>query len=204
MANLDLVQRHLFASAALAGLLLGGIAGLFFPIRAAPPIKAGAEDWAMPTLAETSRFSEKAFIDLRSARYWKSVAGPGQRSAATVDWKLTAIITRPRLLASVSSARAKPSSMLVPVGAELPDGSTLLRMTRDAVWFEKDGCIRERRLFRAVTAENNACINGAEPGQAGAPPPPAPANAPGRPGNAAGDPRPVAPSASSASGSASP
>ena len=172
MPSLDLLRRHLMATAAAVGLLLGAVIGLFLPIRAASPPKSSTEAWVLPAISDTKRFREDAYTALRGARFWKTVAGPGQQGALKIDWTLTGIITRPRLMAAVDRPGAvrgeKPGentpSALVAVGAELPDGSTLVRLSRDAVWFEKDGCLRERRLYRPVTAENNACIGGAEPG----------------------------------------
>lgn len=185
MASLDLIRRHLFAAAAVAGLVLGGVVGLFVPIRAASPPKAGSESWTQPTIADTKRFHEDAYQGLRTARFWKTVAGPGDRRAPKVEWTLSAIITRPQAMAAINQPGAKQPSSLVPVGDELPDGSTLVRLTRDAVWFEKDGCLRERRLFRAVTAENNACLGDAPPESTD----PAPASAPRTASPAASSPR---------------
>ena len=167
MPSLDLLRRHLLATAAVAGLLLGGVIGLFLPIRAASPPKKNTEAWALPAIGDTKRFREDAYAALRAARFWKTVAAPGQEGALKVEWTLTGIITRPRPMAAVDRTGAvrgekpgdgTPSSTLVAVGAEFPDGSTLVRVTRDAIWFEKDGCLRERRLYRPVTRENNACI----------------------------------------------
>ncbi len=164
MASLDLIRRHLIPTTIALGLLLGGIAGLFFPIRAASPPKSGTQAWVLPTVAETNRFREADYEALRAARFWKTVAMPGQRGSLQVSWTLVAIITRPQPMAAVSQPGGKQPSSLVEVGAQLPDGSTLLRLTRDAVWFEKDGCLRERRLFRPVTAENNVCLGEATNG----------------------------------------
>ncbi len=157
MASLELLRRHQFATAAAIGLLLGGVAGLFFPIRAASPPKSDAQAWVLPAVAETKRFHQEAYESLRAARFWKTVETPGQRGSPKVEWTLVAIISKPLAMAAVSQPGVKQPSSLVMVGAELPDGATLLRLTRDAVWFEKDGCIRERRLYRRVTAENNVC-----------------------------------------------
>lgn len=203
MASLDLLRRHPFPTAVALGLLLGGIVGLFFPIRAAAPPKAGSEAWALPTLADTKRFREDDYGSLRAARFWKTVAMPGQQSKPKVEWTLAAIITRPQPMAAISQPGAKQPSALVAMGAELPDGSTLLRMTRDAVWFEKDGCVRERRLFRAVTAENNACLGGASGGTPGPDQPETPnSNAPAaispRSGTGPARPTPAVPRAAGA------
>jgi hypothetical protein len=209
MASLDLVRRHPFATAAGAGLLLGGIVGLFFPIRAAAPPKAGNETWTLPTIADTKRFREDAYTSLRTARFWKTVEAPGQR-APKMEWTLAAIITRPRPMAAVSQPGATKPSMLVAVGAELPDGSTLLRMSRDSVWFEKDGCVRERRLFRAVTAENNACLGEPKPGTTDGPAatsatePPATASDPPKTGSIPARSTPSARPAPQAAGSTTP
>ena len=184
MASVDLTGRHLFAAAALLGLLVGGVAGLFFPIRAATPPKSSRDTWSLPTALEARRYRDDAFATLRAARIWSDVATTGQRGAPAVTWTLSAIITRPSQMAAVSGKGAQKQA-LVAVGGALPDGSTLVRMSRDAVWFEKDGCLRERRLYRAVTAENDACIGESKTEQ-----PPAPAanqntTAPARPRPAA-------------------
>ncbi len=151
-------------------MLAGGIIGLFLPIRAASPPKSSSEAWTLPAIGDTKRFRDEAYNSLRAARFWNTVAGPGQQGAPKVEWTLTAIITRPRPMAAIGrpggaasgNAGDKPGSSmpsnLIAVGGDLPDGSTLVRLTRDAVFFEKDGCLRERRLYRAVTAQNNACI----------------------------------------------
>lgn len=164
MPSLDLLRRHLLLTAIAIGLLLGGIAGLFFPIRAASPPRSGAQAWFLPAVAETKRFHQEAYESLRAARFWKTVETPGQRGSPKVQWTLVAIITKPLAMAAVSQPGVKQPSSLVMVGAELPDGATLLRLTRDAVWFEKDGCVRERRLFRPVTTENNVCLGEAGDG----------------------------------------
>ena len=209
MASLELLRRHLFPTAIASGLVLGGIAGLFFPIRAASPPKAGSQPWTLPTVSETKRYHEDAYESLRAARFWKTVATPGQRSPK-VEWTLAAIITRPRPMAAISQPGVKQPSSLVAVGAELPDGATLLRMTRDAVWFEKDGCVRERRLFRPVTAENNVCLGEATPSTPGTANPAVPSSAaPGSSGPAAVSPRAAdparpTPAASRAAGAATP
>lgn len=183
MASLDLLQRHLFPSTVVLGVLLGGVVGLFVPIRAASPPKAANQAWSLPTVADSKRFHDDDYQALRSARFWKTVAVPGQRGAPKVEWTLAAIITRPRPMAAITQPGAKQPSVMVAVGAALPDGATLLRLTRDAVWFEKDGCVRERRLFRAVTAENNACLGEASP--AATDPTPASTPGPGTPRSAA-------------------
>lgn len=211
MASLDLLRRHLYPTVIALGLLVGGIVGLFFPIRAASPPKANSDTWALPTVTETKRYHEDAYASLRAARFWKTVAMPGQRNDPKVEWTLAAIITKPQPMAAISQAGAKQPSSLVAVGAQFPDGATLLRLTRDAVWFEKDGCVRERRLFRAVTAENNACLGettpvtsgpakpgSAKPGAAGSSAPAAISPTAPRFGADPAQPTPVAPRAAGA------
>ena len=163
MPGLDLLQRHLFASAAVVGLLSGGVVGLFLPIRAASPPKSVSAPWILPTIADTKRFRQDAYLSLRAARFWKTVAAPGERNAPRLDWSLAAIVTRPRPMAAVMQPGATQVSTLVAIGGQLPDGSTLVRVTRDVVWFEKDGCVRVRKLFRPVTAENNVCLGETAP-----------------------------------------
>ena len=170
MASLDLLRRHLFATAIGVGLLVGCVIGLFLPIRAASPPKASNETWSLPTVNETKRFRQEDYLALRAGRFWKTVESTGQRGTPKLEWTLAAIITRPQPMAAITQSggrpqanqSADPASNLVAVGRELPDGSKLVRMTPDAVWFEKDGCLRERRLYRAVTAENNACLGEAK------------------------------------------
>lgn len=170
MASLDLLRRHLFATAIGVGLLAGCVIGLFLPIRAASPPKASNETWSLPTVNDTKRYRQEDYLALRAGRFWKTVESPGQRGAPKLEWTLVAIITRPQPMAAIDQSgqrpqanqSAVPASNLVAVGGELPDGSRLVRLTREAIWFEKDGCLRERRLYRAVTAENNACLGEAK------------------------------------------
>lgn len=185
MALPELVRRRALAVAALAGVLVGAVAGLFLPIRAAAPPKSDEAPWTLPSALETRRFRIDQFQTVRSARYWGDLQQLGQRAAPAAQWTLAAIVTQPRLRVAVSESDKGKKSVWVGIGEALPDGATLVAANRDSIWFEKDGCRRLRKLYQKPTAESDACI--------GAPAKPALAPSSGKPAVVPAKPSPAAP-----------
>jgi hypothetical protein len=174
MAFADVLRRHRFVLVGVAGSILGALVGLFLPIRAADPPKAEEASWALP-----------------NARFWGELAMPGRPAAnQTSAWNLQAIVTRPLVQVAVSVG-GKPAQTWVRLGGALPDGSTLVAVNRDRIWFEKDGCKRVRSLYQDKTKPDPVGCIGAPagdnvdvPAAPSAPPqraPVAPASGTGRP-----------------------
>jgi hypothetical protein len=184
MAFADLLRRRRFVVVAIAGSLVGAVVGLFLPIRAADPPKSEEATWSLPNAQALKRFRDEHFQAVRRASFWGELAMPGRRAANQPSvWSLHAILTRPIVQVAVSTT-GKPGQSWVRVGGALPDGATLLAVTRDRVWFDKDGCRRVRSLYQDKTKPDaDACI-GAPTGDAAmaSRPPPAssapPATAP--------------------------
>lgn len=189
MRLVERARAHPWLAAAGAGVLVGVVVGLFLPIRAALPPKAGEAAWLLPTPAVVKRFDENQYQSVRSARYWgelKAAGGRGQPQASS--WSLSAIVTRPAVRIAITAPGKQVVSWVTP-GGKLPDGAIFVAANRDTVWFEKDGCKRARTLYKKPTAESDACIGAqaapasASPGRpapAAAPPAPSPAAPPAR------------------------
>ena len=174
MRLLDALGRRPFAAAAVAGVALGALVGLFLPIRAAQPPKSQDDGWNLPPAKTLQRHDPAAHNALRAAPFWGATESePGAQTAA---WSLGGIVTRPVLRAAVI-VTGKSGLVWVRLGEALPDGSTLVAANRDTVWYEKDGCRRARTLYRKPSAESGACIGApgkpaaSTPGKAAVPPP---------------------------------
>ena len=152
MRLVDLVGRHLFLSAAALGTAVGIGIGLFLPIQAAKPPKAEALEWKPPAASEVRRYREEDYTALSGARFL-GAATPTVRRAGAGSWTLSAILTRPRVLAAVS---INPTSApkWVRVGGLLPDGARLVAIRNDSVTYELGGCRRTRELFQSTAAKN--------------------------------------------------
>lgn len=172
----DRLRRRKLALALLAGVLVGTVAGLFLPIRAAQPPKPDAGNWSLPNAQALSRVRDDEFRRLRNARFWGELATPGRRSQQVQSsWTLHGIVTRPYVQVAVSQA-GKPAQTWVRLGGTLPDGATLVQASRDSVVYDKDGCMRRRALYRINPAEADPAVRGcadAVGSEPAAPPPPA-------------------------------
>ncbi|RZA22306.1 MAG: hypothetical protein EOP93_00435 [Lysobacteraceae bacterium] len=176
MALHDLMRRRMLVAAALAGVVVGVVVGLFLPIRAAAPPKSDESSWSLPSAQEAKRFRNDQFQSVRSARFWGEIKQTGARGPQAVAWSLSAIVTHPMVSIAVT-VPGKPAVSWIQPGSVLPDGATFVAANRDTVWYEKDGCRRARKLYTKPTVESEACI-GAKDEPAATPagsPAPAPA-----------------------------
>lgn len=189
MALADLPRRHRFVAVVIAGSVVGAVIGLFLPIRAADPPKADEAAWSLPNAQALKRFRDEQYQIVRRARFWGELAMPGQRAASQPSvWSLHAIVTRPFVQIAVST-NSKPGQTWVRVGGALPDGSTLVAVTRDRVWSEKDDCRRVRALYQDNTkTDADACIGAPTGDDAMASPRPPVSSAPRAPAPTAGKP----------------
>lgn len=189
MAFADLLRRRRLMVVAIAGSVVGAVVGLFLPIRAADPPKAEEAAWSLPNAQALKRYRDEHFQTVRRARFWGELAMPGRRAANQPSvWSLHAIVTRPIVQVAVSTT-GKPGQTWVRMGGALPDGSTLVAVNRDRVWFEKDECRRVRALYPDTTKPDvDACIGAPTGDDAMASPKPPASSAPPAPASAAGKP----------------
>ena len=189
MASADLLRPRRFLVDAIAGGVVGALIGLFLPIRAADPPKAEEATWSLPNALALERYRDEQFRAVDKARFWGELAVPGQRNVNQPSvWNLHAIVTRPIVQVAVSTT-GKPGQTWVRVGGALPDGSTLVAVNRDRVWFEKDDCRRARALYKdSRKTDADACIGAPRGDNAMASPKPPAASAPPAPAPAAGKP----------------
>ncbi|MDE2407747.1 MAG: hypothetical protein KGL91_07785 [Xanthomonadaceae bacterium] len=200
MTLVELLQRRPMRAAVLAGVTLGTVIGLFLPIRAADPPKADEASWSLPNAQALKRFSDNTFQAVRAARFWGDLQMPGQRGneKKPASWTLTGIVTRPQVQVSISvpGKQGGPEQLWLRVGEKLPDEAVLTAVTRDRIWFTKDGCKRVRSLYQnTVHPDPEGCLD-ADGKPVPAPPaatpsvpaPPAPA-APAKPAAASPSPR---------------
>lgn len=163
MVLVEWVQRRRLLAAALAGAVMGAVVGLFLPIRAADPPKADEANWSLPNAQALKRFSDNSFQSVRAAKFWGELLMPGQRGneKKVASWTLTGIVTRPLLQVSVTEQgkQGKPEQTWVRVGGKLPDGAVLDSISRDRVWFIKDGCKQVRSLYQSpLHPDPEGCI----------------------------------------------
>ncbi|HSD17991.1 MAG TPA: hypothetical protein VLC71_12130 [Thermomonas sp.] len=189
MALADVLHRHRFVVAAIAGSVIGAVIGLFLPIRAADPPQAEEASWSLPNAVALKRYRVEQFQAVRRARFWGELAMPGRRAANQPSvWSLHAIVTHPIVQVAVGTT-GKPGQTWVRVGGALPDGATLVAVSRDRVWFEKEGCRRVRPLYMDTTKPDaEACIGAPAGDDAMASPKPPASSAPPAPATAAGKP----------------
>lgn len=189
MALVDLLRRRRFLVVAIAGGVVGAVIGLFLPIRAADPPKAEEAAWSLPSALALKRFRDEPYQTVRRARFWGELAMPGRRAANQPSvWSLHAILTRPVVQVAIST-NGKPGQTWVRLGSPLPDGATLVAVTRDRIWFEKDGCRRVRALYQDKTKPDaDACIGAPTGDDAMASSKPPPTSAPPAPAPAGGKP----------------
>lgn len=161
MALADVLRSRRLLAGMLVGAVAGVVVGLFLPIRAAAPPKSDEASWSLPDAQKTKRFRNDQFMAVRGAGFWGEIRGPGDRGSKPASWTLSGIVTRPQLRIAVSVPGKNEQTTWVAIGGELPDGSTLVAANRDAVWYEKDGCRRARKLYVKPTAETEACIGAA-------------------------------------------
>ena len=158
MPLLETLRRHPVWSGVAAGLVIGGLVGLFLPIRAPSPAVTKDASWQLPTLASARPYTDSAAQSVRGASFWGADAGAAERRARPADtWQLRAILTRPSARIAITQV-GKESTLWVPLRGRLPDGSVLVAVDRDAAYIERDGCRSARKLYPiAGDAQNDPC-----------------------------------------------
>lgn len=185
----DIVRQHLMPVAAASGAAIGVAIGLFLPIHAAPPLRGEALQWNLPSSQAIRRFETTQYQSLIAAGFWNTQTPARGGANAAKGWTLKAIMTSPIAQVAVGIP-GKNTQAWVRVGGSLPDGSVLASVSRDAIWYELDGCRRMKRLYantgkQAASAKEgaeDACIGQSSHGPAARPPRPASSAGPGQPG----------------------
>ena len=146
----ETVTRHPLLMALMAGLLLGGVLGAAWPVPAATAPADAEAVFALPDPANLRRFDEARFQAVRGAAIWGAVGDGAPGSEATrPTWRLAGIILRPDPAALVAAAN-DPKVTQVKIGAALPGGERLERVTRGGIEFQRDGCRMHRDLYATV------------------------------------------------------
>lgn len=146
MRVLETLRRKPLWSGALAGVLVGAVAGLWRPIQASAPDAAELAAWRDYPPAVATRFDEAQFAKVRDAGLWSAERGAGP---AAVQWRLAGIIVDPAPAALVYGDD-KGRALRVQVGDTLPDGGKVRAFTGRSVRFERGGCEYDRALYSAI------------------------------------------------------
>lgn len=142
----DRLRRNPLLAAALAGALVGVLAGLWRPIRASAPDASDLAAWREYPPSVAARFDEAQFARVRDARMWSAQRGPGP---AAVQWRLAGIIVDPVPVALVYG-EDKGRALRLQAGDALPDGGEVREVTTRSVRFARGGCEYERALYSAT------------------------------------------------------
>ena len=145
-----------------AAIAVGGIAGLLMGALVPPPDAGdwtpGESAWALPAPSSLQRADEATFAKVRAAPFWGAASTlNGSGVQRRPGWRLIGIITDPVPLALVT-ADGQQDAVHVPVGGDLPDGGTVVRITFRGLSFERDGCTYARELYAPLDpAEAQPC-----------------------------------------------
>ena len=144
MQALEWMRRHLLATGAIAGLVVGTVVGMARPIKASAPDPAALASWTEYGEGVVRRFDPAGYEKIRSARLW-SPSGAAMPGAA-VQWRLAGIIVDPVPTALVYGSD-KGKALRLNVGDALPDGGRIEEITARSIRFTRDGCPFERVLY---------------------------------------------------------
>lgn len=146
-----------FSTSLGVGLLLGTLAGLLWPVQVPPPGAEVADAWEPPGSLASLRPTESEFAFVRDAQVWGADgSGPGARGPQKAGWRLVGIIADPVPGALLTTGGGSEVTR-VAAGAQLPDGSTVERVTLEGIVFLRNGCAYERALFATEDAPVGAC-----------------------------------------------
>lgn len=136
-----------------AGVLLGLVVGLAWPVPQPPAAPASASAWGLPAPAAVGRYDEARFAKVRGAPIWGANSASAARKRPT--WRLTGIITDP-VAAALVAAEGDSHVAHVKVGESLPGNGKVVRITARGLTFTRDGCTYERILYSTVDPKETA------------------------------------------------
>ncbi len=152
----ELIQRRPLVVWSLAGLVVGAIVGLAWPVNVPPPDAQRMQQWAPPGALDKLRPSEKEFSTVRDAPAWGggSAGVPGVKLTV---WRLAGIISDPFPAALVFSGNATDAQR-IRVGGSLPDGGVIKQIASSGVVYALEGCNYGRDLYApAESAVQGSC-----------------------------------------------
>lgn len=141
------VRQHPLVAGAMAGMLLGVLGGLLWPLPSAVPGASSETRLAVPPRAALERYRDADFAALRSGSLW-SGSGPAQGGSPKIGtWKLLGVVLHPQGGALV---QAENRQLRIGIGQPLPDGGVLLGVTAGSVEFRLGQCNYRRSLYAAA------------------------------------------------------
>lgn len=160
MRPVEWLQGEPLAAAGLAGLLLGVVIGLLWPVQVPAAHRQRVEAWTAPVGLSTARPMEREFTAVRDAPIWgESAAVAGTKRSM---WRLTGIIADP-LPAALVLSDGSTEVRRVLAGGALPDGGVVKQITASGVSYVREGCTYERLLYGlGESADTKACAPGAQ------------------------------------------
>ena len=164
MQWIEWLQRRPLITAALVGMLLGGLIGLAWPIQPGTTAAADPGNWALPSKTMALRYNERIFAKVRDATMW-GTSGQGPGAEKLPLWRLTGTISRPAPTALIIADGSK-TMVRAAVGQALPDGGKVLEISPRGIVFERKGCRYQRLLYAPV---DPAEVTGCSPARAKAP-----------------------------------
>ena len=156
MRPVEMIHAHPLLVSALAGLLVGAMLGLLWPVIVPPPDTQRVQGWVPPRGLDDLRPSEKEFATARDAPVWGGAAATAPGIKRTV-WRLAGIIADPFPAALVLSG-TPTDAQRIRVGGALPDGGVIKQIAASGVTYAREGCIYERNLYApAESAAAGSC-----------------------------------------------
>lgn len=138
------LRRNAVVVGAAAGVLLGLVGGLSWPLPRVQGSASGEIRLAVPPRSALERYSDADFAALRSGTLWTG-SGAAQAGAPKMStWRLVGVVLRP---AGVALIQADNRQLRAGVGDALPDGGTLLAVRADSVEFKQGQCNYRRALY---------------------------------------------------------
>lgn len=144
------IARHPVLVALALGLLVGALVGAAWPVPRTVASTDAEATFALPAPSTLRRYDEARFQTVRQAPIWGAAgAGTPGAEANRPTWRLAGIILRPTPAALVAAGN-DPKVTQVKVGATLPGGERLERVSRGGIEFLRDGCLTQRDLYATV------------------------------------------------------
>lgn len=140
----DYLRTHPVAVSAIAGMLLGTVAGLVWPLPPASAASGTDMQLSLPARRALERYAEADFAALRGGTLWSGSGATQGGSTKIGNWKLLGVVLRPQTGALVQDGKLQ---LRVGIGQPLPDGGILVGVSADSVEFRVGQCNYRRSLY---------------------------------------------------------